>query len=131
MSELTFLKELKWSEEGLIPAIVQDAETREVLMMAWMDRASVLATLESGQTHFYSRSRKRHWHKGGTSGHVQHVEEVRVDCDGDVLLVLARQEGGACHEGYRSCFFRKVEPGGELKVLDSPVFDPGVVYRKG
>ncbi len=100
---------LKWNDDGLIPAIVQDAETGEVLMMAWMDEPALRATVETGQTHFYSRSRRSHWHKGGTSGHVQHVESIWIDCDGDVILIKARQVGGACHEGYRSCFFRRLE----------------------
>jgi phosphoribosyl-AMP cyclohydrolase len=129
--EPAFLDALKWTEDGLIPAIVQDAEGGEVLMMAWMDRPAVLNTLRTGQTHFYSRSRKSSWHKGGTSGHVQHVEEIRVDCDGDVLLIRARQVGGACHEGYRSCFFRKVDAGGHLESTGSPVFDAGAIYGPG
>lgn len=124
-----FLDQLKWTPEGLVPAIVQDAERGDVLMMAWMDRAAVLSTIETRQTHFYSRSRKSAWHKGGMSGHVQHVEEIRVDCDGDVLLIRVRQVGGACHEGYRSCFFRRVEPDGTLLVTGEPVFDPKSVYR--
>lgn len=123
-----FLDALKWTADGLIPAIVQDHETREVLMMAWMDRHAVLRTLATRQTHFYSRSRRDAWHKGGTSGHVQHVEELRVDCDGDVLLVLARQVGGACHEGYRSCFARRVDGSGRLERIAEPVFEPGRVY---
>lgn len=126
-----FLDLLKWTADGLIPAIVQDAEGGAVLMMAWMDRPAVVDTIRTGQTHFYSRSRKSSWHKGGTSGHVQHVEEIRVDCDGDVLLIRARQVGGACHEGYRSCFFRKVQPDGRLEATGSPVFDPGSVYGAG
>ncbi len=128
--EPPFLSQLKWTADGLIPAIVQDAETREVLMMAWMDRAAVLNTLSTGQTHFYSRSRKSSWHKGGTSGHVQHVESVHVDCDADVLLILARQVGGACHEGYRNCFWRKVTPQGSLEVDAEKVFEAEAVYRK-
>ena len=100
---------LKWNDEGLIPAIVQDAENGEVLMMAWMDEPALRDTIATGQTHFFSRSRRAHWHKGATSGHVQQVESVWLDCDGDVLLIKARQIGGACHEGYRSCFFRRVE----------------------
>ena len=82
----SLLDVLKWTDDGLIPAIVQDAETDAVLMMAWMDAEAVEKTLRTGQTHFYSRSRRQSWHKGGTSGHVQHVEEIRVDCDADVLL---------------------------------------------
>jgi phosphoribosyl-AMP cyclohydrolase len=126
----SFVSALKWNSEGLIPAIIQDAESGLVLMMAWMDRASVEQTLETGQTHFYSRSRRSHWHKGGTSGHVQFVESIHVDCDADVLLIKVRQVGGACHEGYRSCFFRRVDPAHRLEVVDTPVFDANAVYRQ-
>jgi phosphoribosyl-AMP cyclohydrolase len=125
-----FFQSLKWSEDGLIPVIVQDAENGEVLMLAWMDEAALRDTLATGQTHFYSRSRRSHWHKGATSGHVQHVESIAIDCDGDVLLIKARQVGGACHEGYRSCFFRRVEAGGSLQVVDQPVFDADSVYGR-
>ena len=124
-----FFSALKWNEEGLIPAIVQDAENGAVLMMAWMDRRALDDTLATGQTHFYSRSRRSHWHKGATSGHVQHVESVWLDCDGDVILIKARQVGGACHEGYRTCFFRRVESDGGLTCDSAPVFDPTLVYR--
>jgi phosphoribosyl-AMP cyclohydrolase len=119
---------LKWNEEGLIPAIVQDAENGDVLMLAWMDERALRDTLTTGQTHFYSRSRRTHWHKGGTSGHVQYVESISIDCDGDVLLIKARQIGGACHEGYRSCFFRRLGDGGRIDVISEPVFDAAVVY---
>jgi phosphoribosyl-AMP cyclohydrolase len=120
---------LKWNEDGLIAAIVQDSGNGEVLMLAWMDERALRETLKTGQTHFYSRSRKSQWHKGGTSGHVQHVESISVDCDGDVLLIKVRQIGGACHEGYRSCFFRRVNDRGDLDVIAELVFDPGVVYN--
>jgi phosphoribosyl-AMP cyclohydrolase len=126
-----FLDDLKWSADGLVPAIVQDAQTRDVLMMAWMDRAAALATWRTRQTHFYSRSRRAAWHKGETSGHVQHVESIAVDCDGDVLLVAVRQVGGACHEGYRSCFFRRAGADGRLEVTAEPVFRAGEVYAQG
>ena len=126
-----FLSLLKWTADGLIPAIVQDSATGDVLMMAWMDAAAVRQTLTTGQTHFYSRSRKSSWHKGETSGHVQHVESVRVDCDADVLLVGVRQVGGACHEGYRSCFFRRLDDQGRLEVVVEPVFEAGLVYGAG
>jgi len=122
---------LKWTSDGLIPAIVQDAETGEVLMMAWMDNSALHRTLETGQTHFYSRSRKSAWHKGGTSGHIQHVKSIRTDCDGDVLLVQVHQLGGACHEGYRSCFYREARPDGSLETIASPVFEKTEVYRGG
>jgi phosphoribosyl-AMP cyclohydrolase len=126
---LPFLDELKWGPDGLVPAIVQDDATGEVLMMAWMDRSAVRQTLASGQTHFYSRSRRAAWHKGGTSGHIQRVRGVLADCDGDVLLVRVEQVGGACHEGYRSCFFRRVAADGRLETVGSRVFDPQAVYR--
>jgi phosphoribosyl-AMP cyclohydrolase len=119
---------LKWTADGLIPAIVQDAASGDVLMMAWMDAAALGRTLATGQTHFYSRSRRSAWHKGGTSGHVQHVEEVLVDCDADVVLIRARQVGGACHEGYWSCFHRRVAPEGRLEVIARPVFQAESVY---
>ncbi len=126
--DLPFLRDLKWTADGLIPAIVQDVESGAVLMMAWMDEPAIRQTLATGQTHFYSRSRKSSWHKGGTSGHVQHVESIRVDCDGDVLLIQARQVGGACHEGYRSCFWRRIEADGQLEVTESRVFEVEAVY---
>ena len=122
------LEHLKWTPEGLLPAIVQDVDTGAVLMMAWMDKPALLRTLETGQTHFYSRSRKTAWHKGATSGHIQEVASIRVDCDADVLLIHARQIGGACHEGYRSCFFRQLSPDGRLEAVDSPMFKPESVY---
>jgi phosphoribosyl-AMP cyclohydrolase len=125
---LPFASALKWNEEGLIPAIIQDAENGDVLMMAWMDEPALRDTLATGQTHFFSRSRRARWHKGATSGHVQHVESIWLDCDGDVLLIKARQVGGACHEGYRSCFFRRVGDGGKLFLEAQPVFDTGAVY---
>jgi phosphoribosyl-AMP cyclohydrolase len=97
---------LRFDERGLVPAIVQDAEGGEVLMMAWMNRASIERTIEEGRTVFWSRSRGELWRKGETSGHVQHVVDIRVDCDADVLLVRAHQVGAACHTGERSCFHR-------------------------
>ncbi len=130
LAPLPFLANFKWTDDGLIPAIVQDSETGQVLMMAWMDEEAIRRTIESGQTHFYSRSRKSSWHKGGTSGHTQTVEEIRLDCDGDVLLIRARQRGGACHAGYRSCFFRRIDRQGEIKVDSEPVFNPQNVYAK-
>jgi phosphoribosyl-AMP cyclohydrolase len=119
---------LRWTADGLVPAIVQDAESGDVLMMAWMDANALRRTLRTGQTHFYSRSRRASWHKGATSGHVQEVVSVHVDCDADVVLIKARQVGGACHEGYRSCFFRRVGPDGRLETAAVPVFDAGAVY---
>jgi len=131
VNELSFLDQIRWTADGLVPAIVQDAQTGEVLMMAWMDEPAVRRTMETGQTHFYSRSRKLAWHKGGVSGHIQHVESIHVDCDADVLLLGVRQVGGACHEGYRSCFFRRVDEAGRLEVIAEPVFQPGAIYGSG
>jgi phosphoribosyl-AMP cyclohydrolase len=123
-----FLAALKWTADGLVPAIVQEVETGEVLMMAWMDEHALRRTFETGQTHFYSRSRRAAWHKGATSGHVQEVTSIFVDCDADVVLIKARQVGGACHEGYRSCFARRVGPDGRLELVASPVFEAEAVY---
>jgi phosphoribosyl-AMP cyclohydrolase len=100
---------LAFNEQGLIPAIVQDAENGDVLMMAWMNAESVALTVAERRTVFWSRSRQELWRKGATSGHVQHVEEIRVDCDADVLLIRVHQEGAACHTGERSCFFRELD----------------------
>ena len=97
---------LKRTPEGLVCAVVQQADTREVLMVAWMDDEALHRTLTTGRATYWSRSRKNYWIKGDTSGHVQHVREVRLDCDGDALLVLVDQEGPACHTGERSCFHR-------------------------
>ena len=107
--------EIKFDSSGLIPAIVQDAETKDVLMMAWMNAESLRLTIEKGETVFWSRSRQEIWHKGATSGNVQKVVEIRVDCDADTLLVLVEPAGPACHTGERTCFFRSVE-GSKLKV---------------
>jgi phosphoribosyl-AMP cyclohydrolase len=102
------LDELRFDDRGLIPAVVQDADSNDVLMMAWMNRESLERTLDEGRTVFWSRSRRELWRKGDTTGHVQHVVEVRADCDGDVLLVRVHQVGAACHTGERSCFFRRL-----------------------
>lgn len=114
LGEKTFqeiIGELKFNESGLIPAIIQDAETKEVLMMAWMNRESLRLTLTTGLCHYFSRSRQKLWKKGETSGHFQHVQWIRYDCDGDTLLLGVLQEGAACHTGERSCFFREAGKG--------------------
>ena len=101
--------DLKFNEQGLIPAVVQEADTGDVLMVAWMDRAAVTATLETGFAHFWSRSRGTQWRKGETSGHVQHVQRLYADCDADTLLVQVHQEGPACHTNNPTCFFRALK----------------------
>jgi len=113
-----------FGEDGLVPAIAQDADSGEVLMLAYVSPEALAQTRETGEAHYYSRSRAALWHKGGTSGHTQTVEEVRVDCDGDTLLYLVDQAGGACHTGHRSCFYRTVD--GET--VGERVFDPDEVY---
>jgi phosphoribosyl-AMP cyclohydrolase len=112
-----FLDSLKYDDKGLIPAVVQDCENGEVLMVGYMNREAVGRTLTSGRTCFWSRSRQKYWVKGETSGHVQAVKGVYFDCDKDCLLVKVEQTGAACHEGYRTCFFRKVDSDGEVETL--------------
>jgi phosphoribosyl-AMP cyclohydrolase len=120
----------RFDEHGLMAAVVQDDATDEVLMVGWMNEEALRKTLETGRTCFYSRSRGKLWVKGEESGHVQRVKSVRVDCDQDALLVRVSQTGGACHEGYHSCFFRQIDGKGELRVMAERVFDPKSVYRK-
>jgi len=116
---------------GLVPAVVQDDETGEVLMLAFMNREAWTATLETGNATYYSRSRNKLWVKGESSGNVQKVREIRIDCDDDTVLLKVKQIGGAaCHTGYKSCFFRKVE-NGELKTIGEKIFDPKEVYKNG
>ncbi len=115
---------------GLVTAVAQDAETGEVLMVAAMNELALRRTLETGEVHYWSRSRRELWHKGERSGNVQRVEGLYVDCDGDAILVRVRQVGGAaCHTGHRSCFHRRVEGGG-LVVEGAPLFDPSEVYGR-
>jgi len=125
----TFLKTLKFDDKGLIPAIIQDHRDGTILMVAYMNKESVRRTLRLKKSVFWSRSRKSFWLKGESSGNVQLVKEIRIDCDGDALLIQVDQIGkAACHTGQRSCFFRKVIPGGKLRVTGKPVFDPRKVY---
>ena len=115
---------------GLVPAVAQDADTGEVLMLAWMNREAFDETVRTGRAVYFSRSRNRLWRKGEESGHVQQVHGVFVDCDADTVLLKVKQVGGAaCHEGYKSCFFRQLA-GGELAVVGERVFDPKQVYKK-
>lgn len=128
---MQFIDELKFNEEGLIPAIVQDAETGDVLMMAWMNREALRRTIETGKATYWSRSRQKFWIKGETSGHFQEVESIYVDCDADVVLLKVKQIGAACHTGRRSCFFRQVDvdSGGLRNVLE-PLVNPEEVYSR-
>ena len=115
---------------GLLPAIAQDVETGQVLMMAYMNEESFRETVATGRAVYYSRSRNKLWHKGEESGNVQHIHGIYVDCDADTILLKVKQEGGAaCHKGYMSCFFRQVTPEG-LVIQGEPLFDPAKVYNK-
>lgn len=116
---------IKFDDKGLIPAIAQDADTGRVLMFAWMNREALEHTLRTRRGTYWSRSRQELWIKGETSGHTQEVVELRVDCDQDVVLMRIRQEGAACHKGYRSCFFRTVDADGALTVRDEVLVDMG------
>jgi phosphoribosyl-AMP cyclohydrolase len=124
---MSFVESLKFDNSGLIPAIVQDSETKEVLMVAYMNREALEKTLKEKKACFYSRSRKKLWIKGETSGHVQKVRELRVDCDRDAVLLLVEQKGGACHTGYYSCFYTRADKDKE-EIVGRKVFDPGTVY---
>jgi phosphoribosyl-AMP cyclohydrolase len=119
---------VKFDANGLVTAIAQDADNGQVLMLAYMNAESLRMTLETGIMTYWSRSRKKLWLKGESSGHTQKVVEARIDCDGDALLFRVRQEGGACHMGFRSCFYRKLE-GAELVEDGEKVFDPETVYK--
>lgn len=123
--------ELKFDSKGLIPAIIQDFDSGEVLMMGYMDEEALKRTLKEKQTVFYSRSRKKYWVKGETSGHAQEVVEVLTDCDQDALLIRVKQKGGACHLGYRSCFVNQLDEKGDLaQVTQKKIFDPESIYPK-
>ncbi len=125
MIELDFSK-----GSGLLPAIVQDHKSGRVLMLAFINKASWKKTLETGEAHFWSRSRKELWHKGGTSGHIQKIKEIYADCDDDTVLFRVEQVGGAaCHTGYESCFHKKVSPNGESTFVGEKIFDPEKVYK--
>ena len=116
------ITDLKYNDQGLIPAVAQDAETGEVLMMAWMNREAVEQTVATRRGTYWSRSRQELWVKGAASGHVQRVKAIKVDCDADVLLLQVEQVGAACHEGYRSCFFRELDPEtGEFETRAEPL----------
>jgi phosphoribosyl-AMP cyclohydrolase len=120
---------LKYNADGLIPAIVQDAQSKRVLMMAWMNEQSLRATLDSGLMNYWSRSRQKFWIKGETSGHTQKLVRWFVDCDADTLLFEVEQLGGACHTGFASCFFQELDRNGSpVAVLENKIFDPEKTY---
>ena len=124
----TIDKLLKFNDDGLIPAIAQQHDTGEVLMMAWMNRAAIEESLKTGQVCYWSRSRQAYWRKGESSGQVQKLMNLRVDCDGDTILLLVDQDGVACHTGRRNCFFNEVSATGEIKVIADVVTSPEELY---
>lgn len=121
-------QDIKWNEQGLVPVIAQDWQSGEVLMLAWMNREALLQTIAEGRAIYWSRSRKKLWRKGEESGHVQHLKELRIDCDADTVLVKVEQVGGiACHTGRRSCFYQRLEDGA-WRVTDAAVKQPADIY---
>ena len=127
MNTEAILAAIAFDPNGLVPAIAQQHDSGEVLMMAWMNREAVAETLATGRVCYFSRSRGRLWRKGESSGQVQHLRELRVDCDGDTILLLVQQDGVACHTGRRNCFFRAVRDG-ELVEIAAPLVDPAALY---
>jgi phosphoribosyl-AMP cyclohydrolase len=124
-----FLDEVLWAADGLVPAIAQDAESGDILMVAWMNRAALALTVREGRAVYWSRSRQKLWYKGEESGHVQTVREVRLDCDGDVIVLRIDQQGGiACHTGRRSCFFRVLRDGA-WQTVEPVLKNPAEIYR--
>jgi phosphoribosyl-AMP cyclohydrolase len=126
---MKFLDEVKFDDQGLVPAIIQDYKNGEMLMLAYMNRESLQKTLSSGKTHFWSRSRKKLWLKGESSGHTQEVKGLFIDCDMDALLIKVEQNVAACHTGYRSCFYRQLQ-GKDFKVVGEKVFEEDDIYKK-
>lgn len=123
-----FVQQIKWDDQGLVPAIAQDAESGRILMMAWMNAEALQLTAEKQQAVYYSRSRQQLWHKGESSGHTQHVSEIRLDCDSDVIVLQIKQVGGiACHTGRESCFYRVLKEG-EWVATDPVLKDPKDIY---
>lgn len=126
----SWLDEIRWTEEGLVPAIAQDYRTGRILMMAWMNPESLQLTVAEGRAVYWSRSRKKLWRKGEESGHVQKLHELRLDCDADVLVLQVEQLGGmACHTGRESCFYRVYEQG-QWKTVDPVLKDPNTIYAE-
>jgi len=120
---------LKYDASGLIPAVIVDAGTKQVLMVAYMNAESLLETIKTGKTHFWSRSRAKYWMKGESSGHTQQVKAIFTDCDMDTMLIEVAQHGGACHKGYYSCFYRRLNDNGRWEVIAEKIFEPGDVYK--
>ncbi len=127
---MTIPQNMKFDSQGLITAIAQDAHNGEILMVAFMNEEALNLSITTGVAHYYSRSRQKLWKKGESSGHLQHIMEMRLDCDQDAVLMKIEQVGGACHVGFRSCFYRKIEQDGSLTEDGEKVFDPKDAYNK-
>ncbi len=126
----TWLDQIRWTEDGLVPVIAQEEGTGQILMFAWMNRESLDMTVKAGEAIYWSRSRNRLWHKGEESGHVQKVKSIRTDCDNDVVLITIEQMGGiACHTGRHSCFFQELHDG-QWQAVEPVIKDPAAIYRK-
>src|SRR5687768_16651943 len=129
MSDI-WLNKINWSDDGLVQVVTQEAASNKVLMVAWMNRTALKLTVQIGEAHYWSRSRKKLWHKGEESGHVQKVRTIRLDCDQDAILLEVEQAGGiACHTGRQSCFFHKLEDG-KWEITDPVLKDPDRIYKK-
>ena len=127
----TWLDDIRWDNQGLVPVIAQDANSQRILMFAYANREAVALTAAKGTAHYWTRSRQKLWHKGEESGHFQHVREIRLDCDGDVIIYSIDQEGGiACHTGRESCFFRVLR-NGTWEITDEVKKDPSQIYAHG
>ena len=129
MSDI-WLNKINWSDDGLVQVVTQEASSNKILMVAWMNRTALKFTVQTGEAHYWSRSRKKLWHKGEESGHVQKIREIRLDCDDDVLLLLVEQVGGiSCHTGRHNCFFNKLEDG-QWVVVEPVIKNPEEIYSK-
>ena len=125
-----FLDQVRWNQDGLLPAIAQDSQTNEILMFAWMNRESLALTVAEQRAIYWSRSRQKIWRKGEESGHVQSIKEIRIDCDEDVIILKVEQLGGiACHTGRRSCFYRRLD-NGVWETVEKVIKDPATIYSK-
>jgi phosphoribosyl-AMP cyclohydrolase len=124
-----YLNEIRWDSDGLVPSIAQDAQTGRILMVAWMNREALALTVDKREAVYWSRSRQKLWHKGEESGHTQRISDIRLDCDGDVVLLTIEQVGGiACHTGRESCFYRSLQDG-DWQTVDEVRKDPSLIYK--
>lgn len=131
MKNTDWLDTIEWNEQGLIPVITQEASTRNVLTLAWINREALAKTVECGEAVYWSRSRQKLWHKGEESGHIQKIVDIRMDCDNDALIYLVEQKGLACHTGRQSCFYQQLQKSGDIewKAVDPVLKDPSEIYK--